>query len=519
MGIISSKEAVSMSTFPVLNNEQEEAILDQQQLFEACKTNMDFLAGVALPHITEYNFPPVFLAIWQLLLKYVYKVRDFTKIAIGLPRGFGKTSVIKLFILYCILFTDKKFILIFGDTATHAQNIVADIADMLDEDNIKAIFGSWRLSIEKDTQDVKKFNYRGRSIILAALGQGGSVRGLNMKNSRPEVMIFDDVQTREDAESPIVSTQIDTWMIGTAMKASSHKGCLFIFIANMYPTEWSLLKKLKANSEWIKFIAGGILNNGTSLWEELKPLKQLLQEFRNDLKSGHPEIFYSEVLNDENASVNPNIDISNIPPYPFDSSDIVAGSFIVIDPSGDKFNSDATSIGLFQIIEGKPVIRTIIEGRLSPLKTITETLKLAIKNNVGLIVIEGNAYQSSLCFWFTEIQRKLNLYGLSAVPIYSGSRSKNSRILDMFKSLLTGEIAIHPEAMPQVAHQIIHFNALKTTNVDGILDLLTYSTRVLTEFPNFILVNNPFSTMALDQPEVMSLEQTDILAPICLTQE
>jgi hypothetical protein len=489
-----------------LINELHGRDLNPQEAYNACKANMDFFAGVALPHITEYNFPPVFTALWQILIDIVFKLRDFSKIAIGLPRGFGKTSVIKLFCLYCILFTNKQFILVFGDTATHAQNIIADIADMLDEDNIKAIFGNWRIGLEKDTQEVKKFGFRGRNIILAALGQGGSVRGLNIKNQRPDVMIFDDIQTREDAESPLISAQIESWMIGTAMKAASHKGCLYIFIANMYPTEWSLLKRLKANPEWVKIIVGGIKSDGTSLWEALKPIKQLLAEFRNDLNSGHPEIFYSEVLNDENASVNTNIDLSKMPPYPYELDEPNAGTFIVIDPSNDKVNSDAVSIGLFEILDGRPVIREIIEGRLSPLDTIKEALKLAVKSGTALILIEGNAYQYSLCFWFSHVQEQLGLTGIQALPIYSGSRAKTSRILDMFKALISGELAIHPDAMPQVAHQIIHFNALKNNNTDGILDLLTYATRVLTEFPQFIAVNSPFGN-TLDNNTVLSIEE------------
>ena len=484
------------------------AAYSQQEVFELAKTDMDFLAGVALPTVTEYAFPPVYLELWKLLLDLVYRTRDFSKVAVGLPRGFGKTSVIKLLVLYVILYTRKSFILILGNTAGLAENILADIADMLDEPNIKAVYGDWRLGLEQDTQPLKKFGFRGRNIVLAALGQGGSVRGLNIKNQRPDIMIFDDIQSRVDAESQVLSQKIKTWMFGTAMKAASHKGCTFIFVANMYPTKYSLLRGLKTNNSWIKFIAGGILADGTSLWEELKPIKQLIEEYQNDRDSGHPELFYSEVLNDENASVNPNIDLSRLPTYPYTPEDIHAGCFIVIDPSNDKPNSDAVAIGLFIILEGLPVVREILEGRFSPGDTIKETLKLAVKWNCTLIVIEGNAYQYSLCYWFKYFQDLMGMYYIQAVPIYSGSRAKNSRILDMFKTLLAGEMYIHPDCLSQVAYQIIHFNSLKTNNVDGVLDLLTYAPRVLTEFPHFIALNNPLSSINNNSPGVASIEET-----------
>jgi hypothetical protein len=484
----------------------------QSDVYQLAKGDLDFFAGLALPLVTEYDYPQEFKVIWEILIDLAYRPRDFTKVALGLPRGFGKTSLVKLFALYCVLYTDKQFITVVGSASTTAENILADIADMLDDPNIKAVYGDWRMGMEKDTQDTKKFGFRGRNIILKALGQGGSAtRGLNIKNQRPDVMIFDDIQTRSDADSETVSLALETWMIGTAMKAASHKGCLYIFIANMYPTPWSLLRRLKTNPEWIKFIAGGILADGTSLWEALKPLTQLLTEFRNDLNSGHPEIFYSEVLNDENANVNVNIDLSRIPAYPFDDDEYSIGNFIVIDPSNDKANSDAVSIGLFQVIDGKPVIREILEGRFSPGDTIKQTLAMAVRTGTTLILIEGNAYQYSLCYWFGQAQMAMGLYEINAVPIYSGSRSKNSRILDMFKSLIAGEIIIHPSCMAQVANQIVHFNALKTNNTDGILDLLCYATRVLTEFPGLITILNPLAPSNTESlPGVLALEETCI---------
>ena len=121
---------------------------------------------------------------------------------------------------------------------------------MLNEPNIKTIFGDWKLGCEKDTQDIKKFGFRGRNIILAGIGAGGSLRGLNLKNERPDVMVFEDVQTRECADSEVQSKALLQRMLGTAMKAKSPHGCIYVFLGNMYPTKWSILKKLKENPRW-----------------------------------------------------------------------------------------------------------------------------------------------------------------------------------------------------------------------------------------------------------------------------
>jgi len=472
-----------------------------QDIQELSKQDLDFLAAIIMPTIFQFCFPPVFKSVWSWLIGYVEQHRVFPQLALGLPRGFGKTTLMKIFVIYCILFTDKKFILIISATATLAENIVSDIIDMLEEPNIKAVFGDWRLGVEKDTQALKKFGFRGRNITLAAMGAEGNLRGLNIKNTRPDVMIFEDVQSRECADSAVQSESLENWVIGTAMKAKSPTACMFIFVANMYPTKHSMLRKLKDNPTWVKFIAGGILADGTSLWEELQPIAQLTKEFQNDLAMGHPEIFYSEVLNDENASANNLIDLAKLPESPYHDGDISAGNFIIIDPSNDKVGSDAVSIGYFEIHDTVPVLMELREGRFSPGDTIRESLTLALNHSCSLIAVEANAFQYSLLYWFSFICEQMNIRGIEAVPIYSGVTNKNARILTMFKAYAAGELFVHDECKLDVHMQITQFNPLRKDNTDGILDLLTYAPRVLQEFTEYIVSGN-----LIEQQEFNSLD-------------
>lgn len=475
-----------------MNENITEAAFNSQEVHELAKNDLDFLAALAMPTIFQFCFPPVLKAVWQWLLAETFKIRSFPQLALGLPRGFAKTTLIKVYILFCILFTQKKFILIISATATLAENILSDVIDMLEEPNIKKVFGDWKLGVEKDTQSIKKFGFRNRNITLAALGAGTSMRGLNIKNERPDVMIFEDIQTREQADSQIQSENLEKWMVGTAMKAKSPTGCTFIFVANMYPTKWSLLRKLKANPTWVKFIAGGILEDGTSLWEELHPIAQLEKEFQNDLAMGRPEIFYAEVLNDENASSNNLIDLSLLPPLPYTQDDRPppAGKFIIIDPSGNKSNSDATAIGYFEVHDARPVLTELINERMSPGDTIRNAISLGLRNNCRLIAIESVAYQATLAYWFQFVCEQQGLIGFEAVEIYPGGWSKNARILAMLKSYAAGEIFVDYTCKPQVHLQITQFNPLKTDNTDDVLDLLTYAPKVIEMYGAYLISND-----------------------------
>lgn len=460
----------------------EESAYSQEQVREYAEIDLNFLAGLVMPLVFKYLFPPVLIGVWALLKREVVKVKVFSQIALGIPRGHAKTTLIKIFIVFIVLYTNKKFVLIIARTGPLAENILADITAMLDEKNITSIFGSWRAYMERDTNNLKKFTFRGRNIVIAALGAGGSVRGLNLNNERPDVILFEDIQDADDAQSEVISTQLERWMIGTAMKAKSPSGCLTIFIGNMFPTKHSILRKIKSNPTWIKFISGAILADNTALWEELRPLAGLIEELENDMAAGHPEIFFSEVMNDTESSINSTIDTSIIKQWPYGENELCQGKMIIIDPATGKDGSDPCSIGYFEVFDGLSGLRRVIEGNFSPGITIQKTLILALQTGTKLIAVESNAYQSTLLYWFEKTVNDLGITGINFVPVHSTIVAKNSRIVEMLRGLQANELPIHGDVRSQVLKQVTEWKPLRRNNDDGILDILSMAPRVLREF-------------------------------------
>ena len=212
----------------------QDAAFNVSEVELKAKLDLDFLAALAMPTVFKYCFPDLYTAAWAWLLSYVHKTRDFSQLALGLPRGFAKTTFIKIFLLYVILYTSRTFILVCAKNQEKANAIVSDVMDFLNEPNIRKVFGNWELGVESDNMKVKKFGFRGRNINIVG-GTVATVRGLNLKHQRPDIMLFDDIQDRQDAESEVISKALETEMIGTAMKAKSPHGCLFIFVGYMFP--------------------------------------------------------------------------------------------------------------------------------------------------------------------------------------------------------------------------------------------------------------------------------------------
>jgi hypothetical protein len=162
-----------------MSQENEIVSAEFESIDVAMRADLSTFAGITHPDVFVLQFCDVFNASWHLLTEAAVKSNDFTNLAIGLPRGFGKSAVIKLFCLYTVLFSPKKFILITAANQAKASALLADIRLSMGQPNIKAIYGNWEIDVEVDRADLLKFTWRGKSMVIAALGSGGDPRGMN----------------------------------------------------------------------------------------------------------------------------------------------------------------------------------------------------------------------------------------------------------------------------------------------------------------------------------------------------
>lgn len=475
----------------------EDFYFNSEEVKAAAKEDMDWFGGLALPDVLTLAFPAFYVYLWATVVAVFDKPRDFSKFALGLPRGHAKTMVVKLLVLFAVLFSKKRYILIIGANKDKAAAIVSDVCDMLDSSNIRTIFGNWRYDIEKDTETLKKFSFNGRPVIIEAAGQGTAVRGAQHKNARPDFIICDDAQTKECAESIQESKSFQSWFIGTVMKLKNPMGCTYIYIGNMYkdmeiiPNSGQyccMLRNLQKSSNWTSFIVGAILEDFTALWEELHPLEQLLEEFKGDLELGQPEIFYAEVLNDPRASASYFIDVSKIAQKLTAIEDVHQGSFIMIDPATSKQTPDQMVIGYFEIYDQIPHWEECHDGKYNSMAAGYKAVELALRKQCTCIIVESNAYQYALCEIIQFVLDQLGVVGINVIPIYSGGKSKNSRILSSFKTMMKREFTMSPSVYNKYSTQALQFDPSITTNLDDILDTAALAERAPIEFKQFMTV-------------------------------
>lgn len=457
----------------------EQQVYNTEAVKGLMKQDLNIFGSIAAPSLVTLSFPDFYCYLWLQLLNSLHAVRDFSKFAIGLPRGHGKTFFIKLLLVYTVLFTQKKYILVVAANATKAEAIIADVFKMLRDANIVKLFGSFDQTITKNTQDIKMFTFNGRDITIEAAGQGTAIRGSNRNNVRPDVILCDDVQTRDGAKSLGESREFHTWFTADLMKAKAGDGCTYIYIGNMYKdleieagtgVYTCMLRNLQRDPNWLSMIVGAILADGTALWEELQPLTQLLAEYASDELLGQGDVFCSEVLNDPKGIPATSFDPTKLKTFDYMPGLIHQGNFICIDPSTSKATPDQTVLGYYEMYDNVPVARELLVGKFTGPEQAHLAIDMALRNQCTLIVPEAVAYQHTLGEWIRWVADQRQIYGLTVQPANHRGQSKNSTILRFFQSCMKGEFQVTAQTRALFVSQALAFDPKITNNIDDIID-------------------------------------------------
>lgn len=488
--------------------------LTHTQVVDAMRQNLDAMAATAAPDVYLAAMSPIHHSIWSLITEVIDRKERYTKHAIGIPRGHAKTHMLKLLILRCILFTDLRFILVVGNTLKLARNIIDDVMSMLGSDNIRAIYGDYRLGIEKDNAEIKEFNFQGRDITLVPVGAGSSVRGANVNNRRPQLIICDDMQSREQAQSPEQSKELQAWFTGTLLKARDYSRCHVIYVGNMYPDleitppghphpiYTCILRNLQNDHGWISWVTGAFLADGSCIWPAVHPIEALLEDLESDRRMGQAHIWYAEVQNDPRATAGMFFDANLATPFTTPMEFPPVGKYLMIDPSLGKKTSDNQVVGLFHLYDEQgPVWQ---EVRVLPLKApqlVMEVISWVLAERIPAIFCEAYAYQESLLHWFEFWLEQMGVPedAVKLIPISraggNNSKSKNAWISESFGAVYNGVLRMRPEVFAAYLGEAVVFNPLLTTNSDGILDVGEYGVRIFHEhkdqtYGNFYLAES-----------------------------
>ena len=436
--------------------------IDRNQLIEAmrtdCVTSLAFYLGEKL----SLEVPQLHIEIWAEMVEMVRKVNlnewvDHMQKLFCVPRGFAKTTVVKVAITLFMRYSRLRFTLYASRTTPMARNACRDVYQWFMSDEDQALHGKAKSVKANETEGIwilwigtPDFGYK--QIILKALGSDQQIRGMNVDNERPDLMILDDVEDNDTARTPESQAALDIWLMGNLLKASARRS-VRIILGNMINSR-TMLYRFSKDPSWNPTIYGAIVRDKQtgelkSLWEEFVTLENLLKEYRDYRSKGVGHVWIYEMMN-MTADTVFKTSLSSAVRVPRPLPDMVTEGFISLDPAfGQKAWNDESALTVHVKFEDSAIPHLVAsaKGRWTEEQILDELVNLSHYWNLTTWTIESVAAQKLLIPLFRLMlkDRQVNPDLFTMLPLPSGGVAKASRILAFAKAVGSGSYGIVEE--------------------------------------------------------------------------
>lgn len=217
------------------------------------------------------------------------------RIVIAAPRSHAKSTLVDLvYLAWVIIHKKAKFVLLISDTYSQATLFLETLkAEFEGNDRLKSWYGN--MVSNKWTEGEIIVN----GIMIKALGAGMSIRGLKFHESRPDLIIGDDLENDEIVSSLERREKIERWWNGVVIPALDEETGRVIVIGTILHYDSLLAKMLKMDNyqEYDKKIYRVIMN-GQALWPSHLNLDQIEKKKQEYIAKGLGFQFYREYMND-----------------------------------------------------------------------------------------------------------------------------------------------------------------------------------------------------------------------------
>ena len=250
-----------------------------------------------------------------------YCCSDDKFVAITAPRGHAKSTIITItYTLACVLFRQRRYVLLVADTETQAALFLGQIRQILyDSAEIHHLFGMQLddkgVVFEKDTETDIIIKFKDQtSFRIVAKGAEQKLRGMLWSGQRPDLIVIDDLMNEELVANKDRREKLDKWVYGSLIPCRSERGIIRFVgtpmnlddpLERMMPRENAkdtIVEDLKVWSKrkigmWrtVKYRAHN-QDYSKLLWPQRKS-KELFEELRADfIERGMPEVYACEYL-------------------------------------------------------------------------------------------------------------------------------------------------------------------------------------------------------------------------------
>lgn len=212
-----------------------------------------------------------------------------------MPRGIGKTTLFNGTILYCAAYKLRNFVLLIGETASHASQQLQNIRRELEENPVfRTLYGNLKGSGTWNNDQIELAN----GFVLAATGRGGQVRGRNVGGHRPDLIALDDVEDEESVSTPEQRDKTLSWFMQAVVPAIAEMDTnASIFLSGTLLHNEALLVKVGQDPTFTSIVLGVLDNSGQPLFPAYMNLEKLERKKEFYSRQGKLPQYYLEYFN------------------------------------------------------------------------------------------------------------------------------------------------------------------------------------------------------------------------------
>lgn len=205
-------------------------------------------------------------------LPRMVKIKTSVSVAIAAPRGEAKSTYLMIFLLYCVCFGIKHYILFIQDVYEQAAIMLESIkAELEYNQRLKADFfevfgksGVWKEGVIVTRNNIK----------IHARGAGSKIRGLKHGAYRPDMVILDDMENDELVKNPTNRDNLEKWLNAAVDNVGEAGAKIDIFYIGTILHYDSVLNRTLHNMMWKHEIFSAIVQWPANMdlwdkWEEV----------------------------------------------------------------------------------------------------------------------------------------------------------------------------------------------------------------------------------------------------------
>lgn len=326
--------------------------------------------------------------------------KDFTNLSF---RGASKTTRLKLFLAFCIANDEdhsKRYIKMLSFDGGNSKQFVTDVYNMLI--TVKRMYPEIFAKTETKREESMETFITSTGIKVQASTVGKSQRGQVQEETRPDIIVFDDFETRATLRSAITTKMI--WDNMEEAKDGLAPGGACIYLAN-YISELGNVHKLveRATDRFSIVLIVPIVKDGVLAWPERYPQEEVdyfstsVEDYEGEYlckPSAAKDIYFSRETLEEMDTREPEKEVGDFkmfykynPAHAYGSGHDVAG--------GVGLDSSASVVIDFDTTPAR-VVATFKDNEIEPEAFGDEIYNEGLKYGECIQAIENNKFDQAV---------------------------------------------------------------------------------------------------------------------------